>query len=80
MAQLQKFQALVAGPNSRHSTKVGACLMVCVAAIIISLHRYTVFSYFALLINFCVSGNSVVFCCVPWWLGSTEACILDISL
>ena len=30
MAQLQKFQALVAGTtNGTHTTKVGACLMVC---------------------------------------------------
>lgn len=71
MAQLQKFQAFVAGPNSRHSTKVGACLMV----------RVTSSMYFLTLHSlFCVSGNSVVFCCVLWWLGSTEACILDISL
>ena len=31
MAQLQKFKALVSGgTNGRHTTKVGACLMVCV--------------------------------------------------
>lgn len=40
MAQLQKFQALVAGTNSRHSTKVGACLMVCATAIYMYLHKY----------------------------------------
>ena len=31
LTQLKKFQALVSGSgNSRHTTKVGACLMVCV--------------------------------------------------
>lgn len=64
MAQLQKFQALVAGPNSRHSTKVGACLMVCVATIYLYTSTMCIFL-------FCTSYfvSQVIVLCFAVFLG-----------